>query len=75
MPLISSPRMVTFWTWPWATWSRNWEKVISSTVVAPVLKTFQARMISTRMTIQSSRFLIVAFKGVLLPRAGPGLPV
>ena len=30
MPRISSPRIVTFWTCPCATWSRNWEKVISS---------------------------------------------
>src|SRR5512134_142815 len=52
--------------WPWDTWSRNCEKLISSTAVAPVLKTFHARMISTRMTIHSNRFLIVAFKRVLL---------
>jgi len=44
--------------------ARNLEKLISSTAVAPVLKTFQARMIRTRMTIQSSRFLIVAFNGL-----------
>ena len=74
VPRISSPRIVTFWTWPWVTWSRNCEKLTSSTAVAPVLKTFQARMISTRMTIQRSRFLIVAFKGVLLPGAEPGRP-
>ena len=74
-PLISSPRIGTFWTCPWPTWSRNWENVTSSTAVAPVLKTFQARMIRTRMTIQRSRFLIVAFKGVnSLPGPAPGRP-
>jgi len=50
--------------WPCETWVRKREKLISSIAVAPVLKTFQARMIRTRMTIQSSRFLIVAFNGL-----------
>jgi hypothetical protein len=48
---------------PCETCVRKREKLTSSTGVAPVLKTFQARMIRTRMTIHSSRFLIVAFNG------------
>src|SRR5215813_3412971 len=54
--------MVTFWTCPCETCVRKRENEISSTETAPVLKTFQARMINTRMTIHKSRFLIVAFK-------------
>src|SRR5215469_11865465 len=54
--------MVTFWTCPCETCVRKRENEISSTDTAPVLKTFQARMIKTRMTIHKSRFLIVAFK-------------
>src|SRR5215472_14777983 len=54
--------MVTFWTCPCETCVRKRENEISSTETAPVLKTFQARMIKTRTTIHKSRFLIVAFK-------------